>query len=80
LGIATTKPPRPDRTIFGWGMFLIILGILFLLQNIIPYYFLNRLWPLIFILLGAYLVYRTFRSREDRNGKSEGSYVETKDL
>jgi len=82
LGIAGTKPPHQDRTILGWGMFLIILGVLFLLQNIIPYYFLNRLWPLIFILLGAYLVYRTLRNREDRSSDAEVPpfYTEKKDI
>jgi len=55
---ASEEPPRQDRTVIGWGAFLIVLGIVFLLQNIIPFYFLNRLWPLLFILLGAYLVYR----------------------
>ena len=53
------EPPQQDKTIIGWGVFLILLGLLFLLQNIIPYYFfVNRLWPLVFVLLGAYLVYR----------------------
>ncbi len=52
---------RQDKAILGWGIFLIILGVLFLLQNIIPFYFLNRLWPLLFILLGAFLVYRAIR-------------------
>ena len=52
--------PSKDRTIAGWGVFLMVLGVVFLLQNIIPYYFLNRLWPLVFIFLGAYLVYHYF--------------------
>jgi len=55
--------PREDKTVVGWGMFLVVLGLLFLLQNIIPFYFLNRLWPLAFILLGVYLVYRSLRDR-----------------
>jgi hypothetical protein len=53
-----------DKTIIGWGVFLIILGLFFLLENIIPYYFLNRLWPLIFILLGAYLVYQAIQKKK----------------
>jgi hypothetical protein len=47
-----------------WGIFLIVLGIVFLLQNIIPYYFLNRLWPLVFIGLGGYLIYYAMRERD----------------
>ena len=60
-GTASEEPTRQDKTILGWGVFLIILGILFLLQNIIPFYFLNRLWPLLFIFLGAFLVYRALK-------------------
>ncbi len=58
-----------DRTIVAWGIFLIVLGVLFLLQNIIPYYFLNRMWPLVFILLGGYLVYRALRDRDTTPGR-----------
>jgi hypothetical protein len=67
------EPPHQDRTIIGWGIFLIILGVLFLLQNVIPYYFLNRLWPLVFVLLGAYLVYRAIHSREKQVRDSEST-------
>ena len=60
-----TVPERSgmDRTPFAWGIFLVFLGILFLLQNIIPYHFLNRMWPAVFILLGAYLVWRSVGGR-----------------
>jgi hypothetical protein len=67
------EPPQQDKTIIGWGVFLIILGVLFLLQNILPYYlFVNRLWPLVFILLGAYLVYRTIQNRNRQARNSAG--------
>jgi uncharacterized integral membrane protein len=62
---AEAHPPQ-DKTIIGWGIILMILGVIFLLQNILPYYFLNHLWPLIFILLGAYLVYRAMQNRGSR--------------
>jgi hypothetical protein len=54
-----------DKAILAWGVFLIILGILFMLQNLIPYYFLNQLWPLVFILLGGYLVYRAMQKQKE---------------
>jgi hypothetical protein len=73
-GIAEASP-KEDKTIIGWGVFLIILGILFLLQNIIPYYFLGRLWPLVFILLGVYLIYRALRGREGPARFSTGSII-----
>jgi hypothetical protein len=69
----STEPPQQDRTIIGWGIFLILLGIVFLLQNIIPYYFfVNRLWPLVFVLLGGYLVYRAMKNREKQKQDSAG--------
>lgn len=52
-----------DKSVMGWGIFLITLGVLFLLQNMIPYRFLHHLWPLVFILLGGYLVFRSLKDR-----------------
>jgi hypothetical protein len=69
-GLAAEPLPQ-DKTIIGWGIFLIILGVLFLLQNVLPYYwFVNRLWPLVFVLLGAYLVYRAIQNREKQTRSS----------
>jgi hypothetical protein len=72
--------PERDRTVVGWGIFLMILGVLFLLQNIIPYHFLNRLWPLAFILLGGYLVYRSIRDRGPENSNPQGALGDNKGL
>jgi hypothetical protein len=47
--------------------------VIFLLQNIIPFYFLNRLWPLVFIGVGAYLLYIALRQRKRRESDSAGS-------
>jgi hypothetical protein len=78
-GAAAEEPPQKDKTVVGWGIFLIILGLIFLLQNIIPYYlFVNQLWPLVFILLGAYLVYRAVQSRRKQNN-STGSFPGAKE-
>jgi hypothetical protein len=67
-----------DRTIIGWGIVLIVLGVIFLLQNFLHYYF-DRLWPLIFILLGAYLVYRAIESREKQIRDSARSFPDRKE-
>lgn len=74
-GYSPAELPWKDKSSIGWGVFLIVLGILFLLQNIIPYYFLNRLWPLLFIGLGGYLVYRALREREKRIRNSSSLLV-----
>jgi len=79
-GLPSEEPPQQDKTIIGWGIFLILLGILFLLQNIIPYYwFVNRLWPLVFVLLGAYLVYRAVQNRDKQLRNSATSIHGTKE-
>jgi len=62
-GLVAPETAWHDRTGFGWGIFLIVLGLIFLLQNLIPFHFLNRLWPLLFILLGAFLVYHALREK-----------------
>ena len=58
-------PPAKDNTVAVWGVLLIVLGMVFLLKNFIHFYFLNRMWPLAFIALGAYLVIRSLREREE---------------
>ena len=66
------EAPSQDRTFIAWGVFLIVLGFLFLLQNIIPYRFLSQYWPLIFIFIGAYLVYFSLRKKLTRERDSMG--------
>ena len=75
-GKALQDPQERDVTILGWGIFLVILGILFLLQNIIPYYFLDRLWPLLFILLGVYLVYRALKPGKDPIRDAAAAFIQ----
>jgi len=70
IGASAVEPPNQDKTLVGWGVFLMVLGVIFLLHNIIPFYLLNRLWPVIFILLGAFLVYRALLNRKPRTSES----------
>lgn len=58
------EAPGEDRAILAWGVVLVVLGLLFLLQNLIPFHFLHRLWPLLFIGLGGYLVYRALGEKK----------------
>jgi len=75
------QPARQDKTVMAWGGLLIILGVLFLIQNFIPYRYLNHLWPLVFILLGAYLVYRAVKDREeDEKASSSNVFTERKEF
>jgi 4-hydroxybenzoate polyprenyltransferase len=79
-GAKPAEPPSQDRTIVAWGIFLIVLGVIFLLQNIIPYYFLNRLWPLVFIFLGGYLIYRAVREKDESRHDSPSVFTERKEF
>jgi predicted membrane protein len=73
---ALKEAPNQDKSLMAWGIFLMILGVLFLIQNLIPYYFLNQLWPLVFILLGGYLVYHAMqdqkKSASNQNNSNTG--------
>lgn len=69
-----TQGPIRDRSVVSWGIVLIALGLMFLLHNLVSFHFLNRFWPAVFILLGAYLVYFAVR---DRGGKETGSQQAT---
>ncbi len=71
--LSTGKPLQPPKNSsnMAWGVFLIILGVLFLLQELIPYQFLHLLWPLVFICLGGYLVFRALKDKKPK-GSAEG--------
>ena len=48
------------------------------MQNIIPYRFLHHLWPLVFILLGGYLVWRALKDRQEAQTSSSKVLSENK--
>lgn len=52
-----TTPARAKRGNFA-GIFLILLGGLFLIEEIFPFWRFERLWPLILIAIGMWLIYR----------------------
>ncbi len=74
---AVEEFPSQDKIYIAWGIFLIVLGALFLLQNVIPPFYLRDYWPLIFILLGVFLVYYSLRKKlireHDSNDWPRGS-------
>lgn len=68
LGILTAAEAEPalmDRTPFLKGAGLILLGVLLVLHNfdLICIGSVFRLWPLVFIGCGAYLLYRNYRPK-----------------
>ena len=73
----TDKKKEPSAV--GWGVLLIVLGAILLLQNYLPYGFISRAWPFGFILLGAYLIYVALKDRG--NGRQDvGPVVERKEF
>ncbi|MGA2264183.1 MAG: DUF5668 domain-containing protein, partial [Acidobacteriota bacterium] len=73
------QAPAKDKTVAAWGLLLIGLGLVFLLKNLIPYNFINKLWPLVFIALGAYLIYHSLTDREEEvSGKTTATLSEPK--
>jgi hypothetical protein len=62
-----------EKAALEWGILLIVMGVLFLLIKIIPNNYIQVLWPVVFILLGAYLVYRSLQERETRGNKQAGA-------
>jgi hypothetical protein len=77
--VPVSETGRQDKAIIGWGVFLMILGVFFLLENIIPFHFLNKLWPLIFVALGGYLVYRALQSRNPQPAATQNPAMEIKE-
>jgi hypothetical protein len=69
---------RSDGYLIGWGIFLMLAGALFILQNLLPPYLLARMWPSIFILVGGYLVYLSVKGsrKRTRDARYPGSSVE----
>jgi hypothetical protein len=74
-----SETTRQDKTIVGWGIFLMILGVFFLLENVIPFHFFNKLWPLVFVLLGAYLVYRALQNNKSQTAAEPIPKIEAKE-
>jgi len=62
---------KKQRDNLIWGVILIILGLLFLLDNLgfDAWRFLFKLWPLILIIWGAYKLYYGLKGRQ--SGKVE---------
>ncbi len=71
-GIDPIEPPAQPNETIAWGVLLIVMGVLFLLIKFMPQHVLGLLWPLVFVLLGAYLVYRAMQQR-DQNRKPGGA-------
>jgi hypothetical protein len=70
LAASTADTPLTSEDVRSpfWGILLILLGIVFTLHNlnIISFFLIRRFWPIVFILVGGYLLYRYTVGRADR--------------
>lgn len=51
-------PPQKKQSIVG-GVVLIVIGVLFLLQNLLPDFDFGDYWPLILVAIGAGLLWNS---------------------
>jgi uncharacterized membrane protein HdeD (DUF308 family) len=51
---------RTDGRVF-WGLLLILLGVLFLLQNYFSIYVWGIFWPIILVFIGLFLILKSSR-------------------
>jgi hypothetical protein len=55
------QPPSGRKDNVVGGIILIVLGVLFLARNLIPWFDFSDYWPLILIAIGAALIWRSKR-------------------
>ena len=54
-------------------MLLIVIGVLFLLNNLFPGFRFGRMWPVILIVIGLAKIFEYFQTRPEKNDiKKEG--------
>ncbi len=61
-----THESKQKRTMLAGGIF-ILLGIMFLLVNLVPNLHFEHIWPFVLIVFGAYILWNTFHSNQRRN-------------
>ncbi len=61
---------KKQRNALGWGIVLIIIGLIFLLENfdIDIWDFIARLWPVALIIWGAWKLYFGLKDRQEVAG------------
>jgi uncharacterized membrane protein HdeD (DUF308 family) len=58
---------KKQRDVLAWGIILIVIGLIFLLDqlDVDVWVFLARLWPVILIVWGAWKLYFGLKERKD---------------
>lgn len=60
-----SKPPRTQRGLIG-GLVLITLGVIFLVVEFVPSVDFGDLWPLILVVIGIGLLYKSIQGRNKK--------------
>ena len=64
--IADTTPPKSHLVKFLPGIALILIGIVFLLEDFFYWFCWSHLWPLIVIVVGAVMIFAAVQKREEK--------------
>lgn len=56
VGQLTVNPSQRIARRRNAGLILIVLGIMFLIKNFLPWYYWNKGWPLILVAVGLYIL------------------------
>ena len=64
------KPNSDNNSKTLFGLLLILLGAIFLLNNVIPHFDMDYLWPLALVGFGLYILYKTTKDKK-RGGSHE---------
>ncbi len=60
---STPIPPRSNKGRVTFGVILIVIGFVFLAENILPFFDFVDIFPLLFIIGGIYLIINSTRNR-----------------
>jgi hypothetical protein len=66
LGIHSEIGEAEDTNTILWGWVLIVLGVLFLAVKIVPERYVNLFWPIVFVFLGIFIVYRALQAKQGK--------------
>jgi phage shock protein C len=64
--VADTTPPKSQLVKFLPGIALILVGVVFLLEDFFYWFSWSHLWPLIVIVVGAVMVLSAMQKREEK--------------
>jgi phage shock protein PspC (stress-responsive transcriptional regulator) len=70
--VADTTPPKSDLVKFLPGLALILVGVLFLFDNLFFWFDFDHLWPLIVIGAGLMMIFFTLQNRGERKESERG--------